>query len=422
LVVGQVALSLALLTAAGLFVRAASKAAVAEPGFRLDRAVLVNVDAGIAGYDEPKGRDTYRRVLERVRALPGVESATLASVVPFGDLTKGRSVERVGSEGGKRAEGSGEASMSMGGGPAPAPRDRGNSVGVNYYIVGANYLRTIGVRLLRGREFTEQEEAGAAGASRVIIDQSLARKLFPNQDPVGQYIRFADRDGGGVSRPGNEQPPMEIVGVSAPIRHSLFDSEARPQVYVPFGEHYQGHMFVHVKVRAVGGESVVMRTLRQELRNLDDRLPVLSLRTFVEHRDASISVWMVKTGARLFGAIGLVAVFLALVGVYGVKAYLVSRRTREIGIRMSLGATPGNVLWMVIRDGLVLTAGGLVLGLGLAAVVAVGLRSMLYEVSAFDPLTFVCAPALLAVATIAACYVPARRAMRVTPLRALRFE
>jgi predicted permease len=420
LVVGQVALSLGLLTSAGLFVRAAGKAAGAEPGFRLEQSILLNRDASIAGYDEAKGRDAYRRVLERVRALPGVQSASLASIVPFGEFTMGRSVEKVGD----LTAGSevGESSMSVGGGPAAAPRDRGNSVGVNYYVVGAAYLRTLGVRLLRGREFTEQEERGAGGAARVVIDETLARKLFPNQDPVGQYIRFTDRDGGGVSREANAQPAMEIVGVSAPIRHSLFDAEARPQVFVPFGEHYQGNMFVHVKARRAGSESTLMRTLRQELRNLDDRLPVLSLRTFADHRDASISVWTVNTAARLFGAIGLAAVFLALVGVYGVKAYLVSRRTREIGIRMSLGATPQNVLWMVIEDGVRLAAAGLVIGIGLSALMALGLRGLLYQVSPFDLLTFIAAPLLLAAATIAACYVPARRAMRVSPLRALRFE
>jgi ABC-type antimicrobial peptide transport system permease subunit len=149
---------------------------------------------------------------------------------------------------------------------------------------------------------------------------------------------------------------------------------------------------------------------------------MLSLRTMREHRDASMSLWMVNSAARMFSAIGLAAVFLALVGVYGVKAYLVSRRTREIGIRMSLGATPRDVLWLVLREGIVLTVVGVAIGLGLSVLVGQGVRSLLYQVSALDPLTFATTPVLLAIATLLACYFPARRAMKVAPTRALRTE
>jgi predicted permease len=419
LVVGQVALSLGLLTAAGLFIRAAGKAASAEPGFSLAQSIVANVDPSMAGYDEAKGRELYRHLLERMRALPGVEAASLASVVPFGDMTMGRRVEKVGTEGNQAPAGPDDASFTMGNG-AP-PRDRGNAIGVNYYIVGAGYFETLGIRILRGRGFNADEELRATAAPRVVIDETLARRLFPKADPLGQFIRIVDSDARGTS-PGTQAAPLEIIGIARPIRHSLLQEDVQPQVYVAFGQHYQANMFVHLRVRQPGGEPAVLRLVRQDLRLLDDRLPVLSLRTMAAHRDASMSLWMVKTGANLFSAIGLAAVFLALVGVYGVKAYLVSRRTREIGIRMSLGATPRDVLWLVLREGLVLTAAGIGVGLVLAVAVGQGVRSLLYQVSALDPLTFVVAPLLLAAAMLLACYFPARRAMKVAPLRALRSE
>ena len=420
LVVTQVALSLALLTAAGLFTRAAGKAAAAEPGFSLAQSIVANVDPSMGGYDEAQGRELYRRLLERMRSLPGVEAASLASVVPFGDMTIGRRVEKVGTEGNRAPEDTGGSSFAMGSGGAPS--DRGNSVGVNYYIVGASYFETLGIKILRGRGFNAGEEQSASGAQRVVIDETLGRRLFPKADPLGQYIRFTDSDGGGAARPGAQTMPMEIIGVARPIRHGLLDFDVRPHVYVPFGQHYQANMFVHLRVAQADSEAAVLRAVRQELRLLDDRLPILSLRTMTEHRDASISLWMVKTGANLFTAIGLAAVFLALVGVYGVKAYLVSRRTREIGIRMSLGATPFNVMWLVLREGLTLTVTGVGIGLLLAVGVGYLVRGLLYQVSALDPLTFATAPVLLAMATLFACYFPARRAMKVAPLRALRTE
>jgi predicted permease len=416
LVVGQLALSLALLTAAGLFVRGAAKASTAEPGFSLDRRVMANVDPSMAGYDDARGRDLYRQILERVRSLPGVESASVASVVPFGDMTEGRSVEKVGAEEARDAPagtGEVESSINVGSGPGDV-RDRGNSISTVYYVIGADYFRTLGIPILRGRAFTSAEEQSASGIQKAIIDQTLAERLFPKGEPLGQYIRFVnDR---------SRSQPIEIVGVAAPIRHNLLGTEQRPQVYVPFGQQYRSNMFLELKVGRTGSEQAVLGALPRELRAIDERLPVLSLSTLRGHRDASIGLWVVRTGAHLFTAFGLAAVFLALVGVYGVKAYLVSRRTREIGIRMSLGATPGDVVWLVVREGLATTAVGIGLGLLLAALVGMAVRSMLYQVSALDPLTFLAAPILLAAATLIACYFPARRAMKVAPARALRAE
>jgi predicted permease len=414
LVVGQVALSLALLTAAGLFMHAAVKAAAADPGFGVEGLLLVNVDPGMAGYNETQGRETYRRLMERMRSLPGVQSASLASVVPFGDYTEGRTVLKVGADEAKSAGGTGDADASVSMGSGGTPRDRGNGIGANFYIVGADYFRALGIRVLRGRGFTAAEEQSSVSPRCAVVDETLAKKLFPKGDPLGQYIRFT---GTGTST----TPAMEVVGVVAPIRHSLLETTQQPQVYVPFGQLYRANIHLHLKVRP-GTEPSMLATVRREVRGVDERVPVLALRTFRDHRDASVSLWAVRTAASLFTAFGAAAVFLALVGVYGVKAYLVSRRTREIGIRMSLGATPHDVLWLVLREGLAMTLVGVVIGLGLAGLIGMAVKGMLYEVSPLDPVTFATAPALLALATLLACYIPARRAMKVAPIKALRFE
>jgi ABC-type antimicrobial peptide transport system permease subunit len=209
----------------------------------------------------------------------------------------------------------------------------------------------------------------------------------------------------------------------AGVRHDMFEKVPVAHVYLPFGQHFRGN--AHLHVRMAGGdaaEAAMLNTLRAEIRAVDAGVPVVSVKTLRQHRDNSIMLWAVNSGARLFSVFGLVALLLAVVGVYGVKSYVVSRRTREIGIRMALGATPGNVLWLVLREGVTLTAVGIAVGLLLALGVAQALSGMLYEVSAIDPVVFVVAPAVLTAAALAASYIPARRATRVVPVRALRAD
>jgi predicted permease len=400
LVVGQVALSLALLVAGGLFIRGALKAAVADPGFRLERGLLVNVDPSLAGYDEARGRETYRRVLERIRSLPGIESASLASIVPFGEFTESERVQRLGASPDRPASGEPDGTYAL------------------QYIVGASYFRSLGLPVLRGRDFTRQEEEADGGPRVAIIDEPLARSLFAGADPIGQMIQLIPRQQG-------ERPRLvEVVGIAPGLRHDLFDKSPGAHVYLPFGQHYRAGMNLHVRMS--GGderaEAAMLGTLRREIRALDERLPILSVKSLRAHRDGSLPLWLVRTGANLFTAFGTLAMLLAVVGVYGVKAYVVSRRTREIGIRIALGAAPRDVLWLVLREGLGLTLTGVAIGLGLAAVAARLVSSLLYEVSAFDPIIFLAAPLLLASAATLASYIPARRATRVVPLTALRFE
>ena len=417
LVVGQIALSLALLTAAGLFARGAFNASKAEPGFKLDRSLLVSLDPSLVGMDEVRGRDLYHRLLDRVRTLPGVEAASLASVVPFGDFSEGRQVQRVGAEhaGAPKPDEGGGPSVSYGAGSS-TPSDR-NGVGASYYIIGRDYFQALGIPILRGRGLTEIEEQSSTGPRVAIVDEPLARRLFRGADPLGQYIYFPGLDEA-------DSRPMEVVGIVGGTRHSLFDREPGPHVFVPFGQRYRGNMNLHIRTASSGPEAdaAMLRTLRRQVRSLDERVPIIATTTMREYRDRSMSAWIVRAGANLFSVFGGLAVFLAVVGVYGVRAYLVSRRTREIGIRAALGAAGADVLWLVLREGMVLVAAGLAIGFLLAAGTGRLVSSLLYEVNAFDPLIFSVAPLLLALAALLACYIPARRAAKVVPVTALRME
>ncbi|HVB38506.1 MAG TPA: FtsX-like permease family protein, partial [Vicinamibacterales bacterium] len=295
----------------------------------------------------------------------------------------------------------------------------GNRISAIDTTIGAAYFRTLGLPVLRGREFTAAEEQPSTGGPRIaIIDEPLAAKLFPGRDPLGRQIQI------GTNENGRKTEIAQIVGVVPGVRHDLFDLAPVSHVYLPLGTHYQSNLFVHLRVTAgdQAGEAAMLGVVRRAIREVDPDLPVVALQTMAQHRDTNIELWTVRTGARMFALFGALALLLAAVGVYGVKAYVVSRRTREIGIRMALGAEPRDVLWMMLKEGLVLTGIGLGIGLLLSAGLAKLVSGMLYQVGAFDPFVFIVAPLVLALAALAASYVPARRATRVVPLEALRVE
>jgi predicted permease len=391
LVVGQIALSLMLLTAGGLFARGALRAASANPGFSYQQELLVSTDPSLVQYDEAHGRGTYRMVLERIRRLPGVEAVGMASSVPFGDIHEGQSVERV--TGGQTTH-----------------------VEATYRIVGADYFRSLNLSMIRGREFTASEEDSPTAPATAVIDEWLARRLFGNEDPIGQLVRFGEQ--AGVTQ--HDRAPMTIVGVAAPIRDDLFDREAGPAIYVASGRNYRAGMNLHVRAARPGLESDTLTTIRRELRAIDPRLPVLQATTMQAFHEKSIALWAVSAGGRLFLVFGLLALLLAVVGLYGVKSYIVSQRTREIGIRMALGARSSDVLAMVLKEGAVLASVGVAIGIVLAAILGRLLSGILYDVKPLDPVVFVTAPVLLVAAALVATWIPARRATRVTPLTALK--
>jgi predicted permease len=400
LVVGQIALSLTLLCVGGLFARAALAAAAADPGFRYERLLLTSIDPSMAGYDATRGRESHRAVLERLRAIPGVDAVSTTSTVPFGEFHEGRAVEAVGG----------------------APQQTAGRRSPTYRIVGSDYFRALGLTMLRGREFNRVEEASTNAPRVAIVDELLARSLVPDGDPIGQLVRIVDRDAEAAT--GNDGEPMEIIGIAPPIRDSLFDRSPVPHIYVPAGRNYRPNVSVHVRLRDGGAaaENAALAAVRQEIAAVDSRLPILDLMPMRRFHDRSLELWAARAGGNVVITLGGLALLLALAGVYGVKSYVVSQRTREFGIRVAVGARPQDVMWLVLRDGMRLTAIGLAIGVPLAALAGVSLSRMLYEVSPLDPFVFTVAPLALALSATVAAWIPARRATRVAPVTALRTE
>jgi len=399
LVVGQLALSIALLTSAGLFARGALKAARANPGFSFDNLVLVETDAALAGYDEAKGQQVYLQLVERLRALPGVEAASLGYLVPFGLFSDGCSVEKI-------ATGAGAGSTT-------------NSTGANkalnasFNVVGTDYFKTLGLGVQRGREFDAIEVAANSSSHVVIIDEPLAHQLWPGEDPLGRNIKLSGKSG-----------TVQIVGVVPGIRDDLTQKEPSSHVYVPFGQDYRSSVNLHLRLKPLAPEgiSAVLKSVRDTIRATQPDLPLVSIQTMRRFHEEGLMVWFISTAARLFGAFGALALILAVVGVYGVNAYIVARRTREIGIRIALGATARDVVSNVLKQAVVLAAVGVALGLVLALGLGFVLRSVVYDCKAIDPLAFTIGPLCLTVAALFACYIPARRAATVHPMAALRYE
>jgi len=245
--------------------------------------------------------------------------------------------------------------------------------------------------------------------------EPMAKRLFKGADPIGQHLYLPDP----VEA---ERAPMEVVGIVAGTRHNMFDTTAGPHVFVPFGQRYRPTMTFHARVASSGpaAEAAALNAIRQQIRSVDSSIPIVLSSNMADYRDHGMSAWGVRMGAQMFAAFGIVAAFLALIGVYGVRAYLVARRTREIGIRMALGATRADVLRMVLREGMALVSVGLVLGVFLAFAAGMSLRGLIYQVSEYDPISFIGAAVLLTLAALLACYVPALRATRVAPTVALR--
>ena len=414
LVMGQLALSLVTLTAAGLFVRAALQSAKADPGFTFDRGIVANVDPSLAGRNAVETQRYYEQALSRVRASSGD---------PVGELRVAPGVRRVHGIGGSAAGGraaaehgaSGSKSMSFGGDGAASEVIAGLVDSVSLSI-GADYFKTIGLAVTRGREFTMAEEFRSTGARIAIIDETLATKLFGAENPVGQFVQFSKRQSA-------DPTVLEVVGVVGPSRHQLFDHEMRPHLYLPYGQEFRSAMHLHVEdrrrvcrrrsgdaARASGASSA--RSMPPCPSCLLKRLPM--------YRDRNLLLWTLRAGANTFLTFGLIALFMSSIGIYGVKAYVVARRTREIGIRLALGATPRNVVAMVLRDGGVLAFVGLGVGLLLSIAAGGAIRHLLFGDARFDAPVVLGAALILAGAALFASWLPARRATRIAATMAMR--
>ena len=403
LVTAQMALSLALLLLSGLFVRGAAAGASANPGFALEPLVLAHIEPKLGGYDSARAREAHRAVLERLRSTPGIESVAEASVIPFGDYSTGAAVQR---EGPRLKNEDPEAS--------------GKLAHVHTYTITSDYFRTLGLTMLKGREFTAAEEAAVGGVPPVIIDDGLANRLFANENPIGQLLQYG-ADSGSIDTPmsGADAKPMVIVGVAPGVKHDLFENRPEPHIYVPAGGEDATRMFVYARAAAANADGMV-ETVRNQLRAADANLPIMYVKSFRSQHEGSAQVWLLRAGAKLFLTLGLAAAFVAVIGLYGVRSYLVSRRTREFGVRMAVGASPVDVLRLVLREAITTTAVGLTIGLVLGVMLGWGLSFVIYQVSPYDPITLAGSTGLLAISSIVASLIPARRAANVLPMTALR--
>ena len=394
LVVAQVAFSLVLLIGAGLFLRSLNNAQAIDPGFDANKILNAQLNINLLRYTKTQGQEFYRQIVERIESLPGVESASMARIVPMsggGRLSslhiEGRqSPDRVG-----RTEGTGL-------------EDTPDTVNTN--VVGLKYFQTMGIPLLRGRDFGAQDREGAP--LTVIVNEAFAKRYFDGEEAIGRRIGFRGAQG----------PWSEIIGVARDSKYRTIGEVPRPTAFVALAQNHETGMALHV--RTAGDPISVAGAVRREVQALDQNLPVTNLQSMSDV--LSSSLFAARMGALLLAIFGSLALVLAAVGLYGVMSYTVARRTREIGIRMALGARTGNVLRLVLKEGMALVGGGVVAGLGVAAAVTRLLTSFLYGISPLDVVTFAAIPLVLGFVALLATYLPARRATKVDPMIALRYE
>jgi macrolide transport system ATP-binding/permease protein len=386
LVVAQVAGSIVLLIVAGLFTRSLEEAQHIELGFDPSHVVNFRLDPNEIGYNTEQGQEFYKTLLAGVRALPGVQSAAVAFTYPTGAY---QDVEVIYVEG--RVLPKGE----------PAPR-------LSLSAITPGYFKTLGIPIVEGRSFLESDDAKAQGVA--VINQTMAKEFWPNEDPIGRQFRMNSESA----------PPVQVVGIARDTKYSSLFEKPKPFCYLPLTQHY---VFIEtLMVRSVLPTGTVMREVEGQLHQLAPGLPAFDVQTMTQALDGPGGFYGFRLGAYLTAALGMLGLILATVGVYGVISYSTSQRTHEIGIRMALGARPGDIWRIVLRRGLAILALGVCVGilaaLGLSRVVA----GFLYGVSAYDPLTYLAVTGLIAVVTLLACYIPARRAIRVDPMVALRYE
>jgi len=399
-VMAQIALSLMLLFSAGLFFRGALKASGLNPGFQPAGDLVTEFDFSLIKKDPAEAKRLMFAAIQRAKELPGVKVAAIGTMLPYGNFTNTRRI------------------MSTKQAMPTDPKAPDPGAGGLYTSITPGYFDAIGVKFLRGRDFTQAEAENKETPRVAIIDDEMAKKLFPNEEAVGQHIRYTQppRDG--------SPNDIAIVGVVAAHRHDVQSDTLNRRIFVPLAQEYSGQAYLHIRLANNDRRAVAnfIPTLRQTLRQVDPDLPILSMAPFSDLMEKSVGLWVVRLGAVLFGVFGGIALLLAVVGVYGVKAYAVACRTREIGIRMALGANRSDVFALIMRQGVLQTACALGIGILIALGAGRVLSQMLFQVSPSDPLALLGAAALLSAAALLACFFPARRAMSMSPMTALRTE
>jgi predicted permease len=386
LVVSQVAVSLVLLVAAGLLVRSVQRAQSVDLGFDHANVLNISMDVSQQGVDEAGGRAFYKQVEDRVRALPGVQSVSFAYSVPFGYYSSSEYIEVEGH---------------------PVAQDQ-RPPAVSYNVVGPDYFDTLHIPILRGRTFTRQDTE--SGPRVAIVNQFMAGRLWPGEDALGKRFRVR----------GPDSTWLEVVGVSKDGKYNFIFEDPRMYYFVPLTQHYRAMRAMHI--RTAGAPEALAAHVQKEIRALDPHLPVYDVRSMTRMLDGGNGFFLLNMGALFGGALGLLGLALALVGIYGVVSYAASQRRQEIGVRMALGAQRADILRLVVGQGLTLVAIGIVLGLVAAFGVARLLGTMLFGISATDVTTFIAVPLVLGTMAMLASYLPAFRATRIDPVVALRAD
>jgi predicted permease len=386
LVVAQVAVSLIVLVAAGLFARSLANARSVDLGFNPLNVLNVGLDPGLQGYDQPRAEAFFRELLRRAKATPGVESASLAYSVPLSYYSDGATVYAEGQpvESGSRAP------------------------GALYNPISPDYFAVMGIPLEEGRAFNDADTSSSLAVA--IVNQTMSRRLWPGQDPLGRRFSYKGQSG----------PWVTVAGVARDAKYSSLLDEAGMFFYVPQTQHYKS---THVlQLRTAAPPETLISAIEAQVREMDPNLPVFDVMTMQQSLNGGNGFFLFKMGAAFAGTLGGLGLLLAVVGVYGVVSYNASQRRHEIGIRMALGARSTRILTMVLRQAVILVGAGA--GLGLLAALAVTrlLASLLVGVTSYDPVTYAGVSGLLVVVALVASYVPAHRAARVDPSTALRYE
>ena len=387
LVVAQVAGSLLLLIIAGLFTRSLDKAQRTNLGFDATHVVDFSMDPTEIGYNEAQGREFYKNLLDRVSVLPGVESAGLTSSVPLSYFNNADTVKVEGYE--------------------PPPGQQGQSAFFAYISPG--YFHTLKIPIVGGRNFTDGDTEKTKFVA--IINETMAKNFWPGSDPIGRNFSIM----------GDLEHPLEVVGIAKDSRFQGVTGPINPGFYLPYVQHYLPASLQTLQIRSAATPGAVVPGIVSTIQALAPDLPVFDVRTMTQALYSLNGLLIYQLGAWLAASLGALGLVLAIVGVYGVVSFDASQKTHEIGIRMALGAEPGDVLKLMFGKGLIIVGAGLVIGLA-AAFGAARLARNFIAVSPADPITYLTVSGLLLLVALAACYIPARRAMRVDPMVALRYE
>jgi predicted permease len=386
LIVAQVAGSLVLLVVAGLFVRSLQKVQGFDLGFDPDHLLNVKMDPHEIGYDEARSNAFYREIETRVRALPGVQSASLATYVPMGGFPS-------------------KAAVYIEGHPVASGEQ---PLRVLFNCVDSAYLETMRVSLLRGRDFTDSDDESAPLV--VIINQTMADRFWPHEDAIGK--RF--------SMDGPTGPFAEVVGVTNDGKYQTIGEDAQPFFYVPLAQNFASKRILHIRT-LVPPESIAA-AVKDEIARVAPGLPVLNIETMKQLLQGAFGFFAFRLAATLAAVLGTIGLILAVVGVYGVVSFAASQRTREIGIRIALGADAPDILNLVWLQGVRLVLWGIAIGMAAAWALTRAMRHLVAGISTSDPVTYCTVAILLSLVALLACWIPARRAMRVDPMLALRHE